>query len=115
MLETIRAVVKEIIGLKGQQVANFLLAALVALVGVGGWWAFDVAIPRHIALIQGGYDRIEAKHTEQVTALAKTFQEHSRSDRELFERLVSQQAVREPSLTEWLERLRADASSEGTD
>lgn len=115
MLETIRAVVKEIIGLKGQQVANFLLAALVALVGVGGWWTLDVAIPRHLGLVQAGYDRVEAKHSEQIATLAKTFQEHSKSDREFFERLVGQQGIREPSVAEWLDRLRADASTEGTD
>ena len=112
MLETLKELLKEILGLKGQQVANFLLAALVALVGVGGWWTLDVAIPRHLGLVQAGYDRVEAKHSEQIATLATTFAEHSKSDREFFERLVGQQGIREPSVSEWLDRLRTSTVSE---
>ena len=59
----------------GQEANTVALYLILIALGYGGWWALTVGIPKHLEMIQRGYESINDRNTK---ALEGAGQRHSK-------------------------------------
>lgn len=67
-----------------------VLILLAAIGGIGGfaYWAAD-AIPKHITMIQGGYEKIDAAHATQRAEERKDHAEQLKAQQDAFKEVIA--------------------------
>lgn len=91
--------------LAGQSFNNVLLMLILAVVVAGIWQAalwVDRSIPKHLEMIQVGYEKIETRQTEQLASQQQAFEKVAATQQASNERiieLITEKAIARKSAT----------------